>query len=144
MERTGSAPIVGVHSRKKTRATSAYRAVYLLFPYTWIMGSKREFGSGGRTFRRGFNRKLGSTRANTSLQRYGLPTGSGSEPTVLDQRFENIRKLDEIESRFGFYRYKEGPERLGWLINMHEVQELCFANFCWYLLQLTIWNLLYA
>lgn len=102
------------------------RAVFFFLNPNLNMGSKREFGSGSRTFRRGFNRKLGSTRANSSLQRYGLPTGSASEPTVRNQRFEHIRKLDEIESRFGFDRYKEGPERLGWLINMHEVPHIWF------------------
>jgi DNA polymerase epsilon subunit 1 len=43
-------------------------------------------------------------------------------PTNVDQRFEDIQALDELESRFGFDRYEGGPERLGWLINMHAVR----------------------
>ncbi|KAI9311051.1 hypothetical protein BX666DRAFT_2032324 [Dichotomocladium elegans] len=83
------------------------------------MSTRREFGSGQSSFNKGRQPRLGSTRANTSLQRYGLPTGNDTSPTNLDQKFEDARKLDELEARFGFERYKEGPERLGWLINMH-------------------------
>ncbi|KAL1924531.1 uncharacterized protein VTP21DRAFT_4185 [Calcarisporiella thermophila] len=39
--------------------------------------------------------------------------------SLTDQRFEDVQILDEITERFGFYRYLEGPEKLGWLINMH-------------------------
>jgi DNA polymerase epsilon subunit 1 len=84
--------------------------------------SSSKFGGqrGGRG--RGRARKLGSTRANTSLQQYGLPTGGGNnDATNVDQRFEDVRALDQLEMGFGFERYQEGLERLGWLLNMHEV-----------------------
>lgn len=94
------------------------------------MASKPEFGVSGSKFSggqrgdrgRGGPRKLGSTRANTSIQQYGLPTGgSSNDATNVDQRFEDVRALDQLEIGFGFERYSEGPERLGWLLNMHEV-----------------------
>ncbi|KAI9489936.1 hypothetical protein BDB00DRAFT_875783 [Zychaea mexicana] len=84
------------------------------------MATRREFGSGGRGARgRSGRGRLGSTHANTSLQRYGLPSGTESAPSNLDQRFEEIKRLDALEERFSFERYNSGPERLGWLINMH-------------------------
>ena len=94
------------------------------------MTSRPEFGvsssggsrGGGRGRGRGGPR-LGSTRATTSFQQYGLPTSSGkSEASNVDQRFEDVRILDSLEIPFGFERYQEGPERLGWLLNMHEVR----------------------
>jgi hypothetical protein len=51
-----------------------------------------------------------------------LPTQNMNfEPSNLDQRFEDIKIRDEIDTRLGFERYQEGPEKLGWLINMHAV-----------------------
>ncbi|KAF7724021.1 DNA polymerase epsilon catalytic subunit [Apophysomyces ossiformis] len=82
------------------------------------MSSRPEFGvssSNGRFSRRGQGRRLGSTHANTR----SLASFPGMEPSKLDQQFEHIRKLDELETRFNFERYQEGPERLGWLLNMH-------------------------
>ncbi|KAJ2688424.1 DNA polymerase epsilon catalytic subunit, partial [Coemansia spiralis] len=32
---------------------------------------------------------------------------------------EDAREIDEIDAKFGFERYQEGPPRLGWLVNMH-------------------------
>ncbi|TPX34056.1 DNA-directed DNA polymerase [Synchytrium microbalum] len=33
--------------------------------------------------------------------------------------FEEIQLRDEMDERMGFYRYAEGPEKLGWLVNLH-------------------------
>lgn len=93
------------------------------------MASKPEFGvsssrgNGGRGMRGRGGLKLGSTRATTSFQQFGLPTGGSKiEASNVDQRFEDVRILDNLEIPFGFERYQEGPERLGWLLNMHEVE----------------------
>ena len=40
----------------------------------------------------------------------------------LEDRFEDIRNQDAIDERFGFYRYEDGPEQLGWLLGMHAVR----------------------
>lgn len=34
---------------------------------------------------------------------------------------DEIEKLDAMDAKMGFLRYQEGPERLGWLVNMHPV-----------------------
>ncbi|KAH8548277.1 hypothetical protein BGW37DRAFT_507320 [Umbelopsis sp. PMI_123] len=66
---------------------------------------------------RGGQSRLGSTRANKSNS---LPNQNvNNEPSNLDQRFEDVKIRDEIDARLGFERYQEGPEKLGWLINMH-------------------------
>jgi DNA polymerase epsilon subunit 1 len=68
--------------------------------------------------------RLGSTRANKSRTN-SVPTQNlNAEPSNLDQRFEDIKIRDEIDARLGFDRYQEGPEKLGWLINMHSVSLL--------------------
>lgn len=41
-----------------------------------------------------------------------------------DKSFEEARIQDEIQLRFGFERYDEGPERLGWLLNMNQVKKV--------------------
>jgi DNA polymerase epsilon subunit 1 len=92
------------------------------------MTSRPEFGVSSSKFgggKRGRVAKLGSTRATTSFQQYGLPTGGGkNDASNVDQRFEDVRVLDNLEIPFGFERYQEGPERLGWLLNMHEVKKV--------------------
>ncbi|XP_069115944.1 LOW QUALITY PROTEIN: DNA polymerase epsilon catalytic subunit A-like [Argopecten irradians] len=44
--------------------------------------------------------------------------GSGREDTS-EKRLERANLNDEIDSKFGFERYKDPVERTGWLINMH-------------------------
>ncbi|KAI8325970.1 DUF1744-domain-containing protein [Martensiomyces pterosporus] len=43
----------------------------------------------------------------------------GSFVNNLDIKYDNVRRVDEIDAKLGFTRYQEGPTRLGWLINMH-------------------------
>lgn len=99
------------------------------------MASKPEFGvssskfgaaRGRGNYRGGGNRGgRGGIRSTASFQKYGLPTGnSGNEASNVDQKFEDVRILDNLEVPFGFERYQEGPERLGWLLNMHEVKTI--------------------
>ncbi|KAI8349205.1 hypothetical protein EDC96DRAFT_308837 [Choanephora cucurbitarum] len=87
------------------------------------MTTRPEFGVSSSTkFQRGKGGPfLGSTRATTSFQQYGLPTHSlNNEASNIDQRFDELAALDALQTRFGFERYQEGSERLGWLLNMHE------------------------
>ncbi|KAI9020780.1 hypothetical protein CLU79DRAFT_216823 [Phycomyces nitens] len=85
------------------------------------MAIGKEFGA-SKQFQnsRGRGQSLGSTRANNSAQKYGLPTKATKEPSNQDQRFDDVKDLDELEARFNFSRYEEGPEQLGWMLNMHE------------------------
>ncbi|CEP06775.1 hypothetical protein [Parasitella parasitica] len=76
------------------------------------LGNKRG-GRGGHS--------MGATRATTSFKQFGLPkNASSNEQSNVDQRFEDVAVLDAIDANFEFERYQEGPERLGWLLNMHE------------------------
>ncbi|KAI9486077.1 MAG: hypothetical protein EXX96DRAFT_495723 [Benjaminiella poitrasii] len=88
------------------------------------MSSRPEFGVSS-SLRRGRGgstrgRSTGSVRSTTSFQQFGLPSSNINEASNVDQRFEDVYNLDTMEARFGFDRYQEGPERLGWLLNMHE------------------------
>ncbi|KAF9586291.1 DNA polymerase epsilon catalytic subunit [Lunasporangiospora selenospora] len=44
---------------------------------------------------------------------------TGDEGTHIEQRFEDIALQDEIDEKLGFFKFQEGPEKLGWLINQH-------------------------
>ncbi|GAA5795942.1 hypothetical protein HPULCUR_001307 [Helicostylum pulchrum] len=90
--------------------------------------SSSKFGAGQRGGRGGYRGRGrggggggGGARSTTSFHKYGLPSGGGaSDASNVDQKFEDVRVLDSLEVPFGFERYQEGPERLGWLLNMHE------------------------
>ncbi|KAI8979603.1 hypothetical protein BDF20DRAFT_870600 [Mycotypha africana] len=84
------------------------------------MPPKPEFGVSSGTGGRGGSRFSGPRRSTTQFQRYGLPNNAATEASNVDQRFEDISIMDDLQFRFGFDKYHEGPERLGWLINMHE------------------------
>jgi DNA polymerase epsilon subunit 1 len=86
------------------------------------MSTRPEFGVSSSARRGRGGRYANPTRSTTSFQQFGLPTGGGfTEASNVDQRFDDIQNLENIETRFGFDKYQEGPERLGWLLNMHEV-----------------------
>ena len=38
-----------------------------------------------------------------------------------EKRLEQALLNDEIDKKYGFDRYKDADEKLGWLINMHPV-----------------------
>jgi len=41
--------------------------------------------------------------------------------TAQNMEFDEIKKRDEIDAKMGFARFTDGPERIGWLVNMTEV-----------------------
>lgn len=43
------------------------------------------------------------------------------EDTSAEARLQRAVLSDELDSRYGFDRYKEPQERVGWLMNMHPV-----------------------
>ncbi|KAG0248938.1 DNA polymerase epsilon catalytic subunit [Mortierella polycephala] len=63
-------------------------------------------GRGGKTYR----------ASNAQSQTY---VATGDEGTHIEQRFEDAALQDEIDEKFGFFKFQEGPEKLGWLINQH-------------------------
>lgn len=46
-------------------------------------------------------------------------TAAGDEGTFVEQRFDDVAMQDEIDEKLGFYKFQEGPPKLGWLINQH-------------------------
>lgn len=36
-------------------------------------------------------------------------------------KLQDVLMRDRLDEEMGFGRYTEGPSRLGWLVNMHEV-----------------------
>ncbi|KAI7872108.1 hypothetical protein BDF14DRAFT_1992796 [Spinellus fusiger] len=88
------------------------------------MAFGKELGGTARTFKnansRGQDKALSSLRASSSMKKYGLPSNNSNEPTHQDQRFEDVKILDEFETKFNFNRYDDGPTQLGWMLNMHE------------------------
>lgn len=51
-----------------------------------------------------------------------------SKNANTDSKYSNTLKaheviaLDKLDEQMGFFRYVEGPGKLGWLMNMHEVR----------------------
>ncbi|KAJ1885004.1 DNA polymerase epsilon catalytic subunit, partial [Kickxella alabastrina] len=49
----------------------------------------------------------------------GEAEDQGSYVNNLEDKYEDVRQIDEIDSKMGFPRHQQGPVRLGWLVNMH-------------------------
>ncbi|KAJ2653591.1 DNA polymerase epsilon catalytic subunit [Coemansia sp. RSA 1250] len=79
--------------------------------------------------KRVFGLPSGGNRSNSSfgnaVKRFDdthLPQQQESQDaqnTASEIRQDMVMFNDEIDSKLGFPRYQEGPQRLGWLINMH-------------------------
>lgn len=45
--------------------------------------------------------------------------------TAATEKFEEVKVYDEIDEKIGFWRFEsvraEGEEKVGWLVNMHQV-----------------------
>jgi hypothetical protein len=68
-----------------------------------------EFGDSGNTNNGGYN------------------DADNAEKESLQNRFEEVKVIDEIDENLGFHRYTEGPEKLGWMVNMHPVRRHFWA-----------------
>ncbi|KAK2190703.1 hypothetical protein NP493_73g03008 [Ridgeia piscesae] len=51
-------------------------------------------------------------------------TGGGGREDSSEKRLQRSQFNDEIDVKYGFIRYKEAAEKIGWLINMHPVDIL--------------------
>lgn len=78
-------------------------------------------GGGGGGGRGGFQKRGGKPyRAPGEQAAAFVPTGD--EGTHVEQRFDDAAMQDEIDRKMGFFKFQEGPEKLGWLINQHAVR----------------------
>ncbi|KAF9436997.1 DNA polymerase epsilon catalytic subunit [Entomortierella beljakovae] len=73
-------------------------------------------GGGGRAYRSPASQSGQTVSAGTSATSTAV---AGDEGTYVEQRFEDASLQDEIDERLGFFRFQEGPDKLGWLINQH-------------------------
>ncbi|KAF9330439.1 DNA polymerase epsilon catalytic subunit [Podila minutissima] len=76
---------------------------------------------GGGASRGGRGGGRGSGRGGKAYRPAGAQAfvATGDEGTHVEQRFDDAALQDEIDERLGFYKFQEGPEKLGWLINQH-------------------------
>ncbi|KAF9999127.1 DNA polymerase epsilon catalytic subunit, partial [Modicella reniformis] len=72
-------------------------------------------GGRGRGYARGYSRAPSAQSAQVA-QPY---TATGDEGTYVEQWFDDVVLQDEIDEKLGFFKFQEGPEKLGWLINQH-------------------------
>ncbi|KAJ1934858.1 DNA polymerase epsilon catalytic subunit, partial [Kickxella alabastrina] len=56
---------------------------------------------------------------NSFFPGQGEAEDQGSYVNNLEDKYEDVRQIDEIDSKMGFPRHQQGPVRLGWLVNMH-------------------------
>ena len=54
-------------------------------------------------------------------RRFQLDYTNGLSDFDSAQRDEEIQKRDELDEKFGFWRFAEGEERSGWMVNMQPV-----------------------
>jgi DNA polymerase epsilon subunit 1 len=82
-------------------------------------GPRREFGDGKRGNNTRFvkNRRDNRSRGATSINEQSLKSGA----TSASRRFEDVAKIDKLDSLMGFDRYESGPKKVGWLVNFHAV-----------------------
>ena len=79
---------------------------------------------------------LDKSRYQRQLKGSGQTSGRGQAQVVRGQgRRESQEKAqlrlegDEIDAKFGFHRMKEGPKRLGWLLNYLPIVRNYFILF---------------
>ncbi len=50
----------------------------------------------------------------------------------IEARVKKLHKIEGMDEKFGFGRYKDTSEKLGWLINMHPVNQFLASRipFC--------------
>lgn len=88
-------------------------------------------GRGGFSGSKGNTRFTGKRGGNRNNGDSGLGPRDRPAParnddgTALAERFEEVKVLDEIDDKLGFYRFESnlaaGETKEGWLVNMHQV-----------------------
>jgi hypothetical protein len=51
-----------------------------------------------------------------------------SSTKAAEQSYKTSRENDQIDSKYGFDRVRDGTERTGYLINMHSVREISLIS----------------
>ena len=83
-------------------------------------------GRGGRGGS-GSNHSASGNKLSTMSLQQPSPDNESQQQDVNDLlKFEEIKVQDELDSLMGFYRYTEGPPKLGWMVNMAPVSFCAF------------------
>ena len=77
---------------------------------------------GGGTFRSRGGGYRGRARARGGSNTPATVPVRDEEGNKLAERFEQVRLSDEVDEKIGFPKIQEGPQREGWMINMHPVR----------------------
>lgn len=48
--------------------------------------------------------------------------GGGDEKDEVQESIDRLEKQDKFDDSMGYERYSDGPERIGWLLNMRNVR----------------------
>lgn len=98
-------------------------------------GGRGRGGGGGGGSNTRFVKSKGGRSFAPGLGPSGPPPDRANDGDSAAERFEEVRIRDEIDEKLGFWRWEgggvgshgtKGEERIGWLVNMHQVR-LCSA-----------------
>ncbi|KAF9359459.1 DNA polymerase epsilon catalytic subunit [Mortierella sp. AD094] len=79
----------------------------------------RGYGRGGGGGRGGKSYRAPSSQSSAASGAQQAYVATGDEGTYVEQRFDDVAFQDEVDEKLGFYKFQEGPDKLGWLINQH-------------------------
>jgi DNA polymerase epsilon subunit 1 len=91
--------------------------------------------------RGGSNTRFTGRRGGSSKRTGGTANQGDAGDVVLDrtddgtaaqERYEEVAAMDEVDEKLGFWRFEsgkvDGEEKIGWLVNMHQVRVLVHVN----------------
>lgn len=104
----------------------------------FAMSSRGSFRGRGRGSGSGSNTRFtGKRRGRGGGVAYGIDRAPAANQVARDdgtaatEKFEEVKAYDEIDEKIGFWRFEsvraEGEQKVGWLVNMHQVS--CFGGF---------------
>lgn len=102
------------------------------------MSSRGSFRGRGRGSGSGSNTRFtGKRRGRGGGVAYGIDRPPAANQVARDdgtaatEKFEEVKAYDEIDEKIGFWRFEsvraEGEQKVGWLVNMHQVSR--FGGF---------------
>lgn len=124
-------------------------SLYSFFPFrakfskpplnVFAMSSRGSFRGRGRGSGSGSNTRFTGKRRGRGGGGGGVAYGIDRPPaanqvarddgTAATEKFEEVKAYDEIDEKIGFWRFEsvraEGEQKVGWLVNMHQVS--CLA-----------------
>ena len=66
-----------------------------------------------------FNKKTASVTSLNKFQKEN--TNKSTESDKVEAKHSDVQQRQFMDDIMGFMHYNQGPEKLGWLVNMHAV-----------------------